>query len=286
MRRRMSRIFGFVVLFLTCCQNHGQICVQDQLHDINGDILNVCAEHYVEDRSVLVRFTLNNDLNSTFNQFRFVLRLRDNAISHGQYLKNITNFERFDQENSVRLKNLDAGIYEICVEFRQNRSNFIYEPRDGCVTIQIGHVNDRAFDESSVPILIILGISILIFFVLGLTIPPLKKRRDQRRNTLPGTPPHRTREFVRSLFKQHFEDQGQSTSLRHWMRVRIFRHLHSLDHEDFNRISHQFVPDQKILPKNTRQSNRVFTIAMEKSRQKRKKTMKNIKWKKFTNICF
>ena len=208
--RLTSKSLAVVILLLTCCQIHGRTFVHAQSNDIN-------------DRSVFVWFNLTSALNSTFDQFRFVLLSRDQASVHGEYLQNITEFERIDLENRVRLKNLDAGIYEICVEFRQNHSEFIYEPRDGCVIIQIGEVSHRTFDRSSVPILVILAAAIVIFFVLGLTIPALKKKRDQRR----------TRDPVRTLFQRHVEDEGRSTSLRQWARVRVLRHMHSLDRETF-----------------------------------------------------
>ena len=271
-----SKSLTIVILFVTCCQIHGRTCVQNQPNGINGENLNVCAEYDINDRSLLVWFNLNRALNSTFDQFRFVLRSRDRAIAHGEYLQNITEFDRFDLENSVRLENLDAGIYEICVEFRQNLSDFIYEPRDGCVAIQIGEVSHRTFDQSSVPILVILAAAILIFFLLGLTVPPLKKKHDQRRAATGFAPSHRARGFVRALFQRHVEDEGRTTSLRQWARVRVLRHMHSLDPDTFlfRTVLDRYNEDSVRVPVGP-----VFTIDMEKSKGKHKQNYEEYQMK-------
>ncbi|CAF0890165.1 unnamed protein product [Adineta steineri] len=205
----------------------------------------VCHLHEIPNYSDLIWFTIESSLQDTFDSFRFILRPIEDILISDVNIEILTNFTQLiDFNNSLRIYNLDKGLYEVCVEFQSNiTTTFIYKPRDGCISLRVGSSLHESFKQSSTPLLIALASGIVLFFILGLVVQRVKAKRakqDQndttqrsRSSTILSTislKQQRDR-LVRNLFHHHFE-QPRVSRMRQWARSRAFRHRISIQEQE------------------------------------------------------
>ena len=232
-----------------CVRDGEQVCAKDQSALVNDTNLKLCYVNNVRDRYIQVWFNIGEYLNSTFHEYRFVIFSSESELLHNERVEHESNFSILSDFNeTLRIKQLETGQYKVCVDFRAESSDFIYEPRDACILIRIGEISHRSFDESAVPISVTLVGAIVIFFILGLISPSVKKRRDARRvaeerlsvgsistNTL-----GRRGRVAKRLFSRHVED-GSRSRLHQWARTRVSRHMIAPDDDEL--IFQQYVPE-------------------------------------------
>lgn len=230
-----------------------QICLQDQLRPRSTPFLTMCYVNNIRLRSMFIWFTTPGGMiNNRFSFYRFVLRSIDELSLAAAYTIQLTNFtELVDTNNSLRLLNLDSGQYEICLEFYSNASWFVYQPRDGCITVRIGESSHASFRQSSTELFITLTMTITLFFILGLVVQWRKSKRialDQHQQP-PAVPRARASSLlsttslkkqrdriVRKLFRRHMDQPGASR-MRQWARNRAFRHRISTQEQDLEQPS-------------------------------------------------
>jgi hypothetical protein len=215
-----------------------EICVENQFPTNSINYLNICYLNDIEEHCINVWFTIGRSLNDTFDYYRFTLRSIDHALLSHKVIETLTNFTKLmDLNNSLRMFNLGTGEYEVCVEFQSDFPQFIYQPRDGCISIVIGHVIHHIFEQNSTPLLIILAITIVIFFVLGLVVQSVKKKRQKRlqkdENEIPSSEQHR--ENLIKIFFRRYIDQPRTSRLRQWARNQAFRHRISNEEQESER---------------------------------------------------
>jgi hypothetical protein len=219
-----------------------EICVKNQFPRNSINYLNLCYLNNIEDQYILVWFTIGRSLNDTFDFYRFVLRLIDKSSSSHAMIEELTNFTKLiDFNNSLRMFNLDTGEYEVCIEFQSDSPHFIYQPRDGCISILIGRSFYQSFEQSSTPLLIALASGIVIFFILGLVVQSVKKRRGRIQNdenqsqSLSAISLKQQREHLIKSFFRRYIDQPRASRMHQWARNRAFRHLISTEEPEFDR---------------------------------------------------
>lgn len=228
--------------------NSNEICVENPFQTISANNFTVCYLNDIENHSILVWFTIGKIVNDTFDSYRFILRsIDDHKISSNIMIKILTDFTKLiDFYNSLRIFYLDSGQYEICIEFQSNFTKFIYQPRDGCIAIEIGHLIHRSFHQSSIPLLIALTSGIVLFFILGLVVQWFKtKHQNNSNNNNKLRQSHSSHVFstaalkqqsdriIRNLFSRHI-DQPRSSRIHQWARNRAFRHRISTQEHEFD----------------------------------------------------
>lgn len=226
--------------------NRKESCVENPFQRISANNFTVCYLNDIESQSIVVWFINGKIVNETFDYYRFVLRSIDNSISSNIIIKSLTNFTKLiDFKNSLRMFNLESSQYEVCIEFQSNFSRFVYQPRDGCISIPIGELSHQSFKQCSTALPIALASGIVLFFILGLIVQWAKKKRQNNNN---GDDNNETRlrsssilstislrqqsdRVIRNLFHRYI-DQPRSSRLRQWARSRAFRHrILTQDHE-------------------------------------------------------
>lgn len=197
--------------------------------------VHLCYMCNVRLRSLVIWFTTPSLFFETFQFYRFILRSIDESslTTIDRYV--LTNYtELVDRNNTLRLYDLEAGQYELCLEFQSNETWFSYQNSDHCLSFRLGHLSHHSFQRSSTELLLTLIMSISLFFVLGLVVQCSKSRRNVQQG--PSTPRARAssllstvslkkqrERIVRKLFRRHM-DQSEDTQLRQWARNRAFRH--------------------------------------------------------------
>lgn len=239
------------IVHVQCVRDGEQVCAKNQSALVNETNLKLCYVNNVRDRYIDVWFTIGEYFNSTFSEYRFVILSSESALLHNEYVEHESNFSTLaDFNETLRIKQLETGQYKVCVDFRTESSEFIYEPRDACVLIRIGEISHRAFDKSAIAISVTLVVAIVIFFTLGLLVPSVKKRRDARRaaeERLPvgsgstNTLDRRSR-VAKRLFSRHVEE-GSRSRLHQWARTRASRHMIAPDDDEI--IFQHYVPEMR-----------------------------------------
>jgi hypothetical protein len=227
--------------------NRKEICIENQFQTLSMNHLKVCYLNDIEHHSILVWFTIGKSLNDTFDFYRFILRSIDDLLSSNIIIETLTNFTKLvDFNNSLRIFNLDSGQYEVCIEFQSNFSAFIYQPRDGCISIQIGKFYHGSFKQCSIPLLITLASCIVLFFILGLVVQWAKVKHQKKQNDDDNNSKVRSRtlstlslkqqrdRLVRNFFHRHI-DQPRPSRIRQWARNRAFRHRISPQEHEFEK---------------------------------------------------
>ena len=181
------------------------------------DTLTVSYTNDLSTRSFVVWFAIGSPFNDTFDLFRFTLRSMGHSSAHPTETL-VTNFTLLTgEENRLRLFKLDSGQYDVCIDFRSNSSNFVYRPRDGCVTFRVGEGLARAAESNSLPLVVALVVAAAIFFLAGVIVTFVKKRLliYRQPSATPDNLPPETR--VRKLFHRHLDRP-------HLSRFHLFKH--------------------------------------------------------------
>ena len=224
------------------------ICVENQIQIYSINHLKLCYTNHPEDRLTFVWFSVGKSLNDTFDLYRFTFRMHESSIESRSTIKLLTNFtELIDANNSLRMYNLDTGQYEVCIEFHSETPVFIYQPRDGCITIDIGRSQIKTFAHDSTQMLVALACGIVIFFVLGLVVQWTKDRRQKRLSEETDQPrslssrilstkslKQQRDRLVKNLFQQQL-DEPQVSRIRQWARDQASRHRASTHELDLDR---------------------------------------------------
>ena len=223
------------------------MCVDNHLQIISINPFDVCYLNDISDNSIVVWFTIEESLNDTFDFYRFILRSSDKSLSSNGIIKLLTNFtELIDLKNSLRIFNLNSNEYDVCIEFDSNRTKFIYQPRDGCISIEIGKSSHETLKHTPGTLLIALAVAIILFFILGLVVQWAKgkyqkkqldddKPRTRSSSILSAITSKEQRDrFVRNLFHRHI-DQPRASRMRQWARSRAFRHRVSTPEHEFEK---------------------------------------------------
>jgi len=248
--------------------NNKEICVENQFQSVSTHYLKVCYFNDIQDRSILVWFTIEKSLNDTFDFYRFILRSMDNPLSTTVIIETLTNFTKLiDFNNSLRMFNLDSGYYEVCIEFQTNSSPFIYQLRDGCISIEVGKSSHESFTQSPTPLMIALASSIAGFFILGLVVQWGKGKRQKKLQDdvkKPQSPSstiissislkEKHDRLIRNFFHRHL-DQPRPSRMRQWARNRAFRHRISVQEQEFE------------IPKSLQKWNQYFSTSTHESSQ-------------------
>ncbi|CAF0754503.1 unnamed protein product [Adineta ricciae] len=211
--------------------------VTDCAEDCLTDNLYVSYAYDSSNHSYVIWFTVESCWHRTPNFFRFILRAID-ILSHATVnSKPIANFtEITDRNNSIRILNLQSGIYEICIEFELYKTKWIYQPRNACVVIQSRDLLHESYRQDPTSLMIALASGVVLFFILGLVVQRAKvkrKRRDDNQDDNPrarsssvlsmtSIKQHRDR-LVRNLFRRHIE-QPRMSAIRQWAHDRAFRY--------------------------------------------------------------
>jgi hypothetical protein len=215
-----------------------EICVQNQFPMNSINYLNLCYSKNIENQYILVSFTIGRSLNDTFDFYRFILRLIDQSTSSHPMIETLTNFTKLiDLNNSLRMFNLDTGEYEVCIEFKSDSPQFIYQPRDGCISIIIGRLSHHSFEQSSTSLLIALASGIVIFFILGLVVQSVKKRRQERLKNNESkieSLEEQRKDWIKKFIRRYF-DQPRASRMHQWARNLAFRHRISTKEYEFER---------------------------------------------------
>lgn len=208
--------------------------------------VHLCYVSNVHLRSMVIWFITPSLFFETFRFYRFILRSIDEVslVTTRRYI--LTNYtELIDRNNSLRLYNLQAGQYELCLEFQSNETWFPYQTSDHCLDFRLGHLSHHSFRQSSTELLLTLTTSIALFLVLGLFVQCRKSQRTLPQGPL--TPRGRAssllstvslkkqrERIVRKLFRRHM-DQSEDSHIRRWARNRAFRHRISTQESDAER---------------------------------------------------
>lgn len=252
--------------------NNNETCVENQFQIGSMNHLKVCYFNDIQNRSILVWFTIEESLQDTFDFYRFILRSMDNLLSSNIIIEILTNFtELIDFSNSLRMFNLDSGRYEVCIEFQSNFSKFIYRPRDGCISIQIGRSSYVLSKENPTPLLIALATGIVLFFILGLIVQWAKVKRKKKVQDDVNKPRSRSSSvlstislrqkhdsLIRNFFHRHI-DQPRSSHMHQWVLNRVLRHRILTEEQEFER-PRSFQKWTKQFFTSTDQSSRTQTI--------------------------
>ena len=296
------------LLLLTTCliihtqraKDHEEICTNNRFRSISTNNLRVCYMKYNRDRSILVWFKTDKTF---FTTYRFTLRSIDEISLSTINIHILTNFtELIDLNNSLRIFNLDSGQYEICLDFQSNLTSYIYSPRHGCIPIRIGELLHRSFKQSSTQLLITLGISIILFLILGLVVQSIKAKRTEKQqeisNNIKNISPedeqnqrspsssilsteslkNQRDRIIRRLLRRHI-DQPDASHIRQWARNRAFRHRIATQEQEIesSKSTHRW---NKQIPKTktsrmihsasvpTLTTNDIYTIPMTESLHK------------------
>ena len=213
-----------------------EICVENQVEIKSIDHFKLCYLNNRQDQFTLVWFVIESSLNATFDFYRFVLRSDDESSSARPTTEILTNFTGLiDFNNSLRMLNLDTGEYEVCIEFKSDSPAFVYQPRDGCIIIEVG-TSRHSFKQSLTPLLIALASGIVIFFILGLVVQWGKNKRQKRLQDEMNEPRRRSssvfsatalkqqRDRLIQNFVQRYIDEPRSSRMHQWALNRAFRH--------------------------------------------------------------
>lgn len=227
-------LFNFSVVKLHEIPDQRIFCQYEESLSINS--FNICYANQIENRTILVWFTIEKSLNQTFDSYRFTRR-NEKSI---EYLTNFTSL--IDRNNSLRMINFDAGQYEICIDFQSISPAFIYQPRNGCLRISFGQSTFESFHQSSTALFITLASGIVLFFLLGLIVQWAKGKRERqnkhslkrerKRSSIISVRQQHDR-MISNFFHRHF-DQPHTTNLHQWARNRAFRHRISTQEGSFH----------------------------------------------------
>ncbi|CAF2867117.1 unnamed protein product [Rotaria sp. Silwood2] len=217
-------------------KNSQEISINDHSRISSNDQLHICYLNDIQNQSILVWFTIEKSLYYMFDSYRFILRLIDDFSLSNVIIGILTNFtELTDFNNSLRIFNLDSGLYEVCIEFQMNFTSLIYQPRDGCVSMRIGKSPFDSLNPKPAPLLVALACGIVVFFILGLVVQWAK---ENRRRNLQNNHKSRSRSssflstssvkqqrdhLIRNLFRRHI-DKPEASYMRQWARDLTSRH--------------------------------------------------------------
>ncbi|CAF0940387.1 unnamed protein product [Adineta ricciae] len=233
-------------------KDNEEICVQNHFESQTNDHLLVCHINNNRDRSILIWFKIDPTLFNFFHFYRFILRTVDEISLSTNHIHLLTNFtELVDQNNSLRILNLNSGQYEICLDFQSNNTTYIYSPRNACIAIRIGELLHRSFKQSSIQLFIALITGIILFLLLGLVVQHVKSKQIERTdseqivtdNKKKQSPQERSRSSSilssvistkQRLFRRYI-DQPDPSQIRQWARNRAFRHRISTQDNDQTR---------------------------------------------------
>jgi hypothetical protein len=142
---------------------------------------------------------------------------------------------------------LETGHYEVCIEFQSESPSFIYQPRDGCISIPVGISPHKLFKQSSRALLIALASAIVLFFILGLVVQWAKEKRrkelQENENQLPSPSSRKPSvislkqqqdDLINKIFQQNI-DQTRSSRMQQWAHNRAHRHSIAIEEQDFER---------------------------------------------------
>ncbi|CAF0849704.1 unnamed protein product [Didymodactylos carnosus] len=242
---------AYIYLFCLLCLLHSAdaICAEnDYVLSASANNLQFCSEIIQEKPSIVsVWFTIGFNLTQHFGYFCFTLVTISVASGNKETMEsnfhrvNITDYtELTDTNNSLTIKELNPGQHEICVQFLDRVTMFIYVPRDGCLRIQVGII-PPSFKQDSTSQFIILTGTIVLFFIMGLLVQNHKSRRDRKQHELEFDDETDTRtrsytnastlskrtNFLKNLFHKHI-DQPELTKVQLWAKSR-YRHRLSAD---------------------------------------------------------
>ncbi|CAF1316497.1 unnamed protein product [Rotaria magnacalcarata] len=208
--------------------------------------LQICYFHDLQSQLTLIWFIIEKPLNDIFDAYRFILRTIDSVLQSNVIIQILTNFtELIDSNNSLRIFNLNPGVYEVCIELYTNSTRFIYQPRDGCAPIRIGKLSLEALKENPTPLLVALVSGIVLFFILGLVVQSVQTRhrrqhqhddkpRAQSLSSLSVRSFKQKRYQLLSLFRRHI-DKPNASWMQQWARTVAFRHRISTRQQLFKR---------------------------------------------------
>ncbi|UJR27145.1 hypothetical protein I4U23_008444 [Adineta vaga] len=257
-------VYFFILLQYSSIQSYQlksneKICFADCFsNDVQINYLYDKSDH-----SNRVWFTLGTCWNGAFDFYRYILRSVNILTYTSDNYKPLTNFtELLDYNNSLRIYNLDSGIYEICIEFQINQTQWIYQPRNACILIPVGELLHESYKQDPTSLLIALAIGIVLFFILGLVVQRIKVKRKRRDDmddiddnprsrsssvlSMTSFKQHRDR-LVNSLFHRHIE-QPRISAMRQWARDRAFRHRISTQDQDIEKPKRSRRWSKSIIP--------------------------------------
>jgi heme exporter protein D len=163
-------------------RDNEQICLDEPIRLRSHRWFDLCYRQNIRHRSILISFT-STMIDRYFHAYRFVQRSIDDWSLTTIEQRILSNFTAFiDKNNSLRLMNLRAGHYEICLELQSNYTQWIYQPRESCIAFRFGATSHGIFRQSSIELFFTLAVSITLFFVLGLVVQwrqTNRKRHEQ-----------------------------------------------------------------------------------------------------------
>ncbi|CAF3200130.1 unnamed protein product [Rotaria socialis] len=222
----------------TCFGSHGRT---NSTHH-----LQICYFYDLRSPLTLIWFTIEKRLSDIFDAYRFILRTTDGVVQSNEIIQILTNFtELIDYNNSLRIFNLNSGVYEVCIELYMNSTRFIYQPRDGCAPIRTGKLSPEPLKANSMPLLVALASGIVMFFILGLVVQWVQARyrrqhqhddkpRARSSSGLSTTSLKQKRDRLLSLFHRRI-DKPNASWMRQWARAVAFRHRISTQQKLFKR---------------------------------------------------